>query len=769
MDQKSLHRICTFVPVGNRSDPASGTIAELIMMALSLSPSPRSSSNAIQKTIAELTSGIFVSQPEIDAALAALTSAKSIERHHEIADAFLYSASDEKRQKAQDELIAIENEQKYVRATIATFFSSQSDSSLQQNASTLALEAENHLKEVVRVNGVLAARSFYGHSEQTDDLVPEVSAASRPPTELVAIRKAVTACFRSSDQTVRKYILRLVRAGVAYAALHLDPKCSQLLCRPLRLKQTKLFIDTNVIFRLLGLNGDFFRQGAIDVVKASRELGCQLLVAGETLREYKATLKGHLADSKLRMLPKSPELLNVLSDTLDEFDFRLAYLQERKKRGVGYTPELFQERHLAIESDIRDLGVKILPNATDKIPDSDPALLSLHSRYNTWINGHTANRTAEAISHDVRLLEYVRREQLSSATTIDEAGIVFLTSDRLLARFAATEFNRIDRRHVPACISVETWMQYVAPLLPRLSDYEAGFLNFLSAPFVTRSPLSFDDAAQVLARIESQSERSDEAVIEMLYGKRAETFAIKITGKGQYERERIIDSEYSDEVIKIENRHAEELAARDLAHRAAREAELTEFRKKSDAERDVLTVKIEEESAGRRNIAADLESERATRAALESKLDKENNERLRAESAAKSLADTTERSHRHVKILSLLVSLLIGVVLVISTWGKQNRFTSISLGLAAPLFWGIQERFRHDRWPRRWLLPGLACALLAAVVVAPFVVPELGKWLNEHQGLVGFWQLAFPIVILCLSLKPRENTIKGHPTKTSQV
>jgi hypothetical protein len=312
MDDNSLHRICTFVPLGHRSDPAGSTVRDLILMALSLSTVPRLSPRAIQASIKELTSGIVISQPEVDAALAALDANRTIVKHHEIADAFLYSVADERREKARTDLAVIDKGRTALLASFERHFSDAPDVSIRQNAARLVEGAEAYLKEVIRINGVLAAQSFYGGDAPQADLVPRTDDGTTSPIHLRAIRNAVTNCFRSTEPEIRKYVMSLIQAGVSYAALHLDPKCSRLLCRPLRMRETKVLVDTNIVFRLLGLNGEFFQQGALDVIRASKELGCQLLLSSETLREYKGTLKGHLAELQMKRLPKSKSLVDLL-------------------------------------------------------------------------------------------------------------------------------------------------------------------------------------------------------------------------------------------------------------------------------------------------------------------------------------------------------------------------------------------------------------------------------------------------------------------------
>jgi hypothetical protein len=441
--------------------------------------------------------------------------------------------------------------------------------------------------------------------------------------------------------------------------------------------------------------------------------------------------------------------LIFFAGTLDEFDFRLAYLEKRATKGVHFSPELFQEQYLSIEAELKTYGIRTLSNIVEKeLPQNDSLLLALHSRYNTWINGHQADRTTEAISHDVRMLEYVRRTQATSADTIDEAGIVFLTCDRLLARFAASESTR--GRRIPACVTVETWMQYVAPLLPRLDDYEAGFLNFLSSPFMTQSPLSFDDAAQVLTRIETHAKRSDEAAVEMLYGTRARRFAATIAGKAPAEKERLIDDTYAKEVDNVDSRFQKDLAdaARALEEREARSRELESLREKELVERRQLeetTAKTERERA---TLREKLETEAATRQDLESTLARANESRLAALADAAAATGEIQTRKRQASVQGWVISVLLAIVALLVTWDHVRHIASASLAGSVIAFWVLNQRMRNRSWALRWCLPAVVCGSIGILALISWNASSANNWLNQHQGFLAVLQVITPFGLL---------------------
>jgi hypothetical protein len=760
MDYTTLHRISTFVPLGRRTDPSGAAVADLIRMALCLADGSPQSPQQVQESILVLT-GVRISQLEVETGLGTLAAAKQIQRYHEIANVFAYGVSDDVRHEARRRLLELEEARTRVHEALARSFGENPDGEVRSRAEPLARETDAYLKEIVRINGVWAVAAVHGHEVNPEDLQmdADADAARENVVTRAAIRAAATDLLRSTDDVVRRYVLALVNAGVTYAALHLDSGSSKLLCAPSRLRDTCLLLDTNVIFRLLGLNGDYFQSGVIDVLKASRDLGCRLFVSTETVREYKSTLRAHVQDLQGRRLPSNNDLVDLLTGTLEEFDFRLAFLQERKKRGRFYTTEVFQERYLAVERHVQEQSVRILEGEVEReVRADDEQLLNVHSQYNTWLNSHEKDRTGEAVAHDARVLEFVRRRQRPNSDTLDAAGWVFLTCDRALAGFEAHSMTRDRRRGVPSCVTLEAWMQYVAPLLPRVEDYERGFLNFLSVPFFNPSPMKFEDAAEVLARIETQESLSQGAAMAVLYGTRARAHAERLTRSRREERQSVIDQAYQEEVRFVEEDHRAEVAALNATlERAKRETE----RVRSDA-----TVReqmgVEAESRLRRELAdlvsrQDAMSGRLERIKVEydeaetrwkERCERERAERRATEEAAKVRSVVLERRARwQARGIISLLAIVTGLVMYLWT---QGMAVATGVALCVPIFAVISEKLRSRVAGVRYGVAGTVSGAVAVAVTIPNVVGSLNVLLQDHQGLVSGAQLVAPVVVWVL-------------------
>jgi len=262
--------------------------------------------------------------------------------------------------------------------------------------------------------------------------------------------------------------------------MQLDPKCARLA------KQTitggKLFLDTNFIIRLLGIDGPELQDASKRLVKLSQGLGYTTVVTPKTIEEYRFKLSDLLANAK-SIPPISPEVAEAALSRVAGRDFYTHYWKRSKETG-GYLSmeayfQIYQdvqsllEEHFVTIDDIDDLAIR----NDHKAVNDEIALL----RKTVQNLEYTHDAVVEHDAHHRLLILRLRQGEVEKTPL--EIRYWFLTCDNKLPLYDRRVRNRPDNPYkFPFCVLSSQWMQLLRPFAAAVDEMSIVQADTLDSP-----------------------------------------------------------------------------------------------------------------------------------------------------------------------------------------------------------------------------------------------------------------------------------------------
>lgn len=246
------------------------------------------------------------------------------------------------------------------------------------------------------------------------------------------------------------------------------------------LKNKVFYIDTNVIFRILGLNGVKRMQRSKQFLRKFQELNIQVVISKFIEQEFKNTVKFYV--DKLRKTPLysnlNPKIFEQrYFDRMDDFnDF---YYKWRAGK-VNDSLELFESHILSLYEAFKN-EYKVEADYAIPIDEKDEELDKKIANLAQEIGSH---KSKENISHgaigdrtdalNVLLIEHKRNGKFSN---VFETKYFFLSTDQSLRRW---DYHR--NSHTPVVILPSQWMSILLRYVNRTNDDYKSFVSFLNLP-----------------------------------------------------------------------------------------------------------------------------------------------------------------------------------------------------------------------------------------------------------------------------------------------
>lgn len=376
------------------------------------------------------------------------------------------------------------------------------------------------------------------------------------------------------------------------------------------LSRKNLYIDTNVLFYCLGINGETYEESNKIFLRKCKSCNENIIISYYTNAELRSTF-AHFEEELNRL--NSPLIHNTrVTSYITNKDIYQYYIKWASKRNQLKEARYFI-RHLydKYEALVKEFGIIIehaIPFPEAQI-SSDEKLLTYEAEI---------IRTS-VINYDARNIYYIESKRKSDETTLQTALDIFISADRNLQNW---DMHR--EKNAPVVVSPNTWLLLLTRLAGRSDDDFKCFISYInqanSEPIINNK--EFFEVLKTICEI-IDDVKQQESVIDVmveeefafLYNKgekRTPEFIQEKTQEKAYsimtEQIKSLSSEVADMHIQIDttNKQFEEKSQRDVAEISQLKAELiqktqemeqqqTEFQKETEQKNSVIqNFKIKE-------------------------------------------------------------------------------------------------------------------------------------------------------------------------------
>lgn len=747
---EALKRLCFFAPTG--SGAYVRELHEFIaLQAFSMLPPKELSAREVYRKAIETIGNRFEFE-EVLGAISRLVIKGSVhcttERHVEPEARF--RLTQESRTKVLDQVNAEKQLEREVlsnwKSSINRKYPSLKSEQLDQLTSDLKIFSYRLLSQ----HSVETLQLYYGDDEALTTLLKNLENQNlsdiweNAASDYVAIRiQEVTGFFREADEKRKQYIASLMHSIFLLQLTQLDPMCARIVSGTL--SGATVYLDTNFVFRLVGLQGPDLYLASKKLAEISQKLGFRLAISPQTISEYQHTLGDFLKEIKGRPVITSQLASIALEATSDE-DFITAYWNEVKKKGTYVDPTTFYEYYQYLEHILEPMNITVHHEFHDEILQRDEDLAieeSLLRQVMQDRNMKAADRVSpHVLKHDAyhRLLVLRHRRDLTQEIFANSAAW-FLTCDTKLPPYDRLARNRENSRNkLPFCATSGQWLQTLRPYTPENGTFDVAQVDLIVSPLLRayqRPPSHIIN--NVMSRLSASSNYSLPAVSAMLLDKQfLEQFE---QTKGEEAQQDLIDNFYAayademekeaqllreqlDEYKAATTRQSQEL---DLAVKTqqgleARLQETTDAIAQLKADREALgdTMRISKEQT---------ERERLERIKLEDEKQKSELQYQEEIKLVKEEALIRERRIRRQIAVAFLILILLVVFLVLrQPW--INSATAIpeiigAVSMSAYLIYALV----FDIW-RTWQ-GALATFFVPVIFIISFILPS--EWESPIQ------------------------------------
>lgn len=240
------------------------------------------------------------------------------------------------------------------------------------------------------------------------------------------------------------------------------------------LKNKNFYLDTNVIFRAIGINGENRKNRTLTFLEKFKEAKEVLLISKYTIDEIKNTLDFYIAKmSKYNTVRINPDVFHKFSKNQDFVDY---YHTWRKKR-VNDSTDLFKAHVFSLIEDLKknfDIKEDYKEHFDIKEAKIEELILDMGSQINTFKSDNKPPNLEASIT-DAKNIYIIKALRNGNYANIFDCKYYFISADQLLRKWDYTQNNSI-----PIVLLPSQWMSILLRYLNRTSDDFKSFVSFLN-------------------------------------------------------------------------------------------------------------------------------------------------------------------------------------------------------------------------------------------------------------------------------------------------
>jgi hypothetical protein len=507
---------------------------------------------------------------------------------------------------------------------------------------------ERFLHAMVRQHGAESALLMDPENPAVDALLAAPDAKAQALTGITPqgfadrAEWALSIFMREASDAQRAYLSETLNTAYFVTSLTLDPEGGRLIKNIAQ--GQRVYLDTNFVYRLLGVQGPRYVKTAEVILRATQEAGYVCVVTPWTVQEYRLSLER--SRRYLERYPIPPdEFASLAADVTSVEDFVTSYWRQVKDTQLSITD--YVAYHSEVETHLSERGIAIVDEGTKAI-DAQKQLVDAETTILVRVLAGKW-RHPELITHDVKHRLLIKRLRGAGNRTFANAGYWFLTHDRVLPRYdiQADRAEQSGNPRLPFCVSAGAWFQVVEAFRPKTQDFAQTLADVIASPYIhPRSAITKELAQAVVSRTALYNGGTPELAARVFMNSAA--MAEIERAQSRDEQAEVIDNAIvaAAKDVQEEARKAREEAERDRLESAERvkqaEARAEDAKRRSADEVEELRRASEQAAlneAARRDEAA--RNEAARQQAAEERQAREHAAELGAAKSAydKELAD----------------------------------------------------------------------------------------------------------------------------------
>lgn len=322
------------------------------------------------------------------------------------------------------------------------------------------------------------------------------------------------------------------------------------------LRNKHLYLDNAMLYRLLGINGEFRKQRAISLLDRCVQSGQHIYISSVTRAEFFDTIDFHL-----NQLNKSTPYGNINPYLFKKFSdgggFYYYYHEWRRdKLTYGYTS---MKQHIKNEYNALCKRYGIIEDYTQPYNDIDDS-----KTIETYVDGikeHKLGKNQYLHENDAKNILWIEKARKGNDHNIKDTKYYFVTTDRKLQ-----EWDISHSKNQPVTMLPSQWLALLLKFFSQSGNDYKSFVSFLTIP-KDSIDISPEDLQQMLAGISEITEEfklQEDIVSSLLEDENTKGIRSREEAK-RYAKEKI-ETQYEQQLLAQHEKAKSEMIATNLAH-----------------------------------------------------------------------------------------------------------------------------------------------------------------------------------------------------------
>lgn len=240
------------------------------------------------------------------------------------------------------------------------------------------------------------------------------------------------------------------------------------------LKNKVFYLDTNIIYRALGINGENRQKRTKTFLKKFNDSGEKIIISKSTETEFKDGIKGHV--DRIRKYD-SPRVNSILFKEVEVQRDIYNFYHKWRIGKINYNLDLFIAEIYSIYDNFKK-EFKIQVDTVKPFDNNDKKVDELLKNYTYSISTFKQNEGNEIIGSatiDAENILWIEMKRENKVQNIFDTKYFFISSDQSLRRW---DYQREDK--TPIVLLPSQWMSILLRYLNRTEDDFKSFVSFLN-------------------------------------------------------------------------------------------------------------------------------------------------------------------------------------------------------------------------------------------------------------------------------------------------